>query len=65
VGKEIREKKHFDYLALYQCALKSYKEIADSELNNRGQDALNTVSRAIRRKAAFIGLSRRHPDTAS
>jgi hypothetical protein len=65
VGREMRETAHFDYLALYQCALKSYKEIADSELNNRGQDALNTVSRAIRRKAAFIGLSRRHPDTGS
>jgi hypothetical protein len=65
LGKEMRETMHFDYLALYQCALKSYKEIADSELNNRGQDALNTVSRAIRRKAAFIGLSCRRPDTAS
>lgn len=65
VGKETRETMHFDYLALYQCALKSYKEIADSELNNRGQDALHTVSRAIRRKAAFLGLSRRRPDTAS
>ena len=65
VGKEMREATHFDYLALYQCALKSYKEIADSELHNRGQDALHTVSRAIRRKAALIGLSRRHPDTVS
>jgi len=65
VGKEVRETTHFDYLALYQCAQKSYQEIADSELNNRGQDPLHTVSRAIRRKAAFIGLALRHPDTAS